>query len=405
MPRTRIISQTKALYVSPTGLLPSSYGGVNSGSGLSPSQLNRIDTFSFDIDIAGARTDVREFGQLSRIAAVRLSELTPKVTFGYYLMDGRQEHDLGLNIRGITGATLTSQFLSGIMTEDTFKKEKNLYLLTVQEGVDAFESGTFTGNRNQHSVIGFGNSTLTSYKASFQVGEIPRADIEMECGNIVFFTGQSSGLKNPAINRTNGGTVDTGLFILDAPSTGTSAVDVLKPGDVTINFSNTQTVVGGSNWSGIHIQSADIDVPLSRTPIERLGDELPFAKPLDFPLNVTCSISALVTDFVSGSLQHVLTGCAFGGGTDITISASNRCNNSSNTIKYIFKNAVLDSQNFSIGLEDNETVDLTFSAQIGGITTTSAGLFMTGSHSIPATNGGENVSFISGVVAAANQPI
>jgi hypothetical protein len=407
MARTRIISQTKALYISPTGLLPSSYGGANTNSGIFPSQLNRIDTFSFDIDIAGARTDVREFGQLSRIAAVRLSELSPKVTFGYYLMDGKQEYDLGLNIRGIdVTAGATGQFLSGIMTESSLKKEKNLYLLTVQEGVDAFEPNTFSGNRTQHSVIGFGNATLNSYKASFKVGEIPRADIEMECGNIVFYTGQSSGLKNPAIDRTSAGTIDTGVFSLLAPNTGVSLIDVLKPGDVTINFTNTQTVAGGSNWSGIHIQSVDIDVPLKRTPIERLGAELPFAKPLDFPINVTCSVSALVTDFTSGSLQHILTGCAFGGGTDISINVQNRCEGK-DTLKYIFKNAVLDSQNFSIGLEDNEKVDLTFSAQIGGVTTTTAGLFMTGSYAPPAitVNSGENVSFFTGVVSYATQPI
>jgi hypothetical protein len=359
-------------------------------------------------DSEQTRTIFKKYNQLkpfivdvsiSEISGKIIAELNKKFSSADYIFIKDSEYVCRPSVKKCTINKMIQRRL------ETLKKEKNLYLLTVQEGVDAFEPTTFSGNRTQHSVIGFGNSTLTSYKASFQVGEIPRADIEMECGNIVFFTGQSSGLKNPAINRVSGGTADTGLFILSAPSTGTSIVDVLKAGDVTINFTNTQTVVGGSNWSGIHIQSADIDVPLSRTPIERLGDELPFAKPLDFPLNVTCSISALVTDFTTGALQHVLTGCAFGGGTDITISASNRCNNSLDTIKYIFKNAVLDSQNFSIGLEDNETVDLTFSAQIGGITTTSAGLFMTGSHSIPATNGGENVSFITGVVAAANQPI
>ena len=410
MPRTRIISQTKALYVSPTGLLPTTYGySTNIGaSGMYPTQLNRIDTFSFDMDIAGARTDVREFGQLARIAAVRLAELTPKVTFGYYLMDGSQEFNLGLNTQGITGANFpTSQFLSGMMTESDLKKEKNLYLLTVQEGVDAFEATTFSGNRTQHTVIGFGNSTLNSYKVSFAVGEIPRADIEMECGNIVFYTGQSSGLKNPAIDRSTARTVDTGLFILDAPSTGLSSVDVLKAGDVTINFTNTQTVAGGSSWSGIHIQSIDIDVPLNRTPIERIGDELPFAKPLDFPINVTCSISALVTDFVSGSLQHILTGCAFGGGTDISLKVLNRCENSP-VFNYILKNAVLDSQNFSIGLEDNEKVDLTFSAQIGGITTTSAGFFASGSYvatGLTAGSHSEKPKFTTGTVIYASQPI
>ncbi len=406
MARTRIISQTKALYVSPTGLLPSFYNSTNmiTGglSGVSPTQLNRIDTFSFDIDIAGARTDVREFGQLSRIAAVRIGELSPKVSFGYYLMDGRQEFDLGFNIKGITGTSSTSgQFISGFMTEDKFKQEKNLYLLTVQEGVDAFESTAFSGNRTSHTVIGFGNSTLSSYKADFKVGELPRVDVEADCGNIIFYTGQSSGLRNPSIDRTSAAMADSGLFVLEAPSTGASTVDVLKPGDLTINFSNTQTTIGGVNWSGIHIQSATIDVPLARTPIQRLGAELPFARPLEFPINVTCSINAIVTDFASGSLTSILTGCAFGGGTDITIALNDRCTNSE-SIKYILKNAVLDSQNFSIGLEDNETVDLTFSAQIGGATTTGAGLFMSGAYN-PATINSESPKFISGVAKYANQ--
>jgi hypothetical protein len=410
MPRTRIISQSKALYVSPTGCLPSSYyTSNNSGaSGMFPTQLNRIDTFSFDVDIAGARTDVREFGQLARIAAVRLKELTPKVTFGYYLMDGNQEFNLGLNTLGISGANVaSSQFISGIMTEDGLKKEKNLYLLTVAEGIDAFESGTFVTNRTTHSVIGFGNATLNSYKASFKVGEIPRADVEMECGNIIFYTGQSSGLKNPAINRTTAAQVDTGLFVLPAPSTGSSVVDVLRAGDMSINFSNSSFSIGGVDLSGISIQSLDIDVPLSRTPIEKLGDELPFAKPLDFPINVTCSISAFVTDFASGSLQRVLTGCVFGGGTDISISVLNRCANAE-TLKYKMVGAVLDSQNFSMGLEDNETVDLTFSAQIGGATSASAGIFMSGSYGgstgTAMGSSSEKPTFISGTTSYANNP-
>ena len=47
--------------------------------------------------------------------------------------------------------------------------------------------------------------------------------------------------------------------------------------------------------------------------------------------------------------------------------------------KFVLKNAQLDSQAFSQGLDDNETVDLTFSAQIGGPNTTNQGLFYSGS--------------------------
>ena len=70
-------------------------------------------------------------------------------------------------------------------------------------------------------------------------------------------------------------------------------------------------------------------------------------------------------------------------------------------VKYQLKNAVLDNQSFSQGLDDNETVDLTFSAQIGGASTTDQGLFFfpdTGL-SVPAFG-----SLPSGVPAAA-QPI
>lgn len=380
MARTRIISQSKALYASPTGLLATKYGYAANTGALAPQQLHRIDTFSFDVDLAGGRQDIREFGQLARIGTVRVGEITPTVSFGYYLGDGANEHNLGLNTRGVTGSNVTSQIISGILTENDIKNEKNLYLLTVAEGVDAFDSTAYTAAaRSGHDVVGFGNATLSSYSINLAVGEIPRADVEMECGNIRFYDSTSSGADcvNPALVRATAATADTGIFALTAPSTGVGSVDVLRPGDVTINFTNNSAGIGGVLLSGIHIQSAAIEVPLSRTSIERLGSQLPFAKPIEFPINVTCSVNGLVNEFGSGSLQAILTGCAGESNNDITITVKDRCQ-SGEKLKYVFKNAVLDSQNFSIGLDDNETVDLTFSAQIAGANTTSAGVFMSG---------------------------
>ena len=290
MSRTRIISQSKAVYASPTGVIAT------------PAQLHRVDTFSFDVDLAGARQDVREFGQLARIATVRASELTPTLSFGYYLTDGENEGHLGLNIKGITGSSYgaQSQFISGILTENADKKEKNIYVVTVPEGIDAFDTGNFASQKALHNVVGFGNASLTSYSANFAVGEIPRADIEMECGNIRFYTGASSGI-NPAISRTDGTTL-AGNFVLPAPSTGDSAVDVLKAGDVQVSFETASLALGGVNFSNIHIQSASIDVPLARQSIEKLGNELPYAKPLEFPINVTCSINAILPNYCGRGL-------------------------------------------------------------------------------------------------------
>lgn len=355
MARTRIISQSKALFVSPTGDVAT------------PTQLHRVDTVSFDVDLAGNRQDIREFGQLARIGTVRIGEITPTVTFGYYLGDGKNESSLGFNTDG------TTQLISDILSEDIDNREKNLYLLTVEEGADAF---TTYGSTSGHDTVGFGNGVLSSYSLNLAVGEIPRADLEMECGNIRFYPAASSG-PNPAINRQDGTSL-AGTFTLPQATTGDSSVDVLRPGDVVVSFANSSTSIGGVDLSSIKLQSASIEVPLSRTSLEALGNKLPYAKPLEFPINVTCALNGFVSDFTAGSLQAILTGCAAESNNEITISIKDRCG-ISDRIRYTFKGAVLDSQNFSIGLDDNETVDLTFSAQIAGATTTGVGVFCSGS--------------------------
>ena len=373
MARTRVISQSKAVYVSPTG--------ISGASNFAPTQLRRVDSLSFDIDYAGSRQDVREFGKLARIATVRASEITPTLSLGYYLTDGENEKKLGLNVQGLNGnpasvSSLTgiSQFISGILAEDAVEKEKNIYVVTVAEGKDAF-STNFTGERSQHTTIAFGNATPTSYTANFAVGEIPRADVELECGNIVFLSG-STGV-NPAVNRQTAAPL-AGGFALPNPSTGDRSVDVLKHGDVTLMFSRDGLGVGGVKFNNVHAQSASIEVPLSRESIERLGSQLPYAKPLEFPINATMSVNAIVDEYNSGSLQTILTGCAGLVGTDIALVVKNRCDQD-NELIFLMKDAKLDSQNFSLDLEGNEPVDLTFSAQIGGKDTLDAGVFCSGS--------------------------
>ena len=174
--RTRVISQSKAVFVGPTGIV------ADAASGYIPDQLHRIDTFSFDIDIAGARQDIREFGQLSRIDTLTMSELNPSLSFGYYLTDGENEARLGFNDDGIVDGAPTgvlSQFVSGILTEDADKKVKNIYVLTAKEGNDAFNSGELikVANRALCDAVSFGNVTINNYSASFAVGDIPRVDI------------------------------------------------------------------------------------------------------------------------------------------------------------------------------------------------------------------------------------
>ena len=116
--RTRVISQSKAVYVAPTGwTTPSSKNTVEAA------QLHGVDTFSFEMDLAGSRQDVREFGQLARIGTVRMSEINPTLSFGYYLQDGANEKGLGFT------AGDGAQCINSMLTEDATKKESNISMV------------------------------------------------------------------------------------------------------------------------------------------------------------------------------------------------------------------------------------------------------------------------------------
>jgi len=382
--RTRVISQNKAVYVAPTGW--DSHTDLTPVTGMSQidaHHLHRVDTFSFEMDLAGARQDVREFGQLARIGTVNLTEINPTLSFGYFLGDGENELALGFQ-KSVTGvlatannALRTGQMCSGQLKEDPILKERNVFLLTVEEGEDSFtlNDAKMKSEKDKHDVVGFGNCFVSSYSANFSVGEIPRADIEMQASNVVFYTGVNSGLINPSLNL-EGQRTDSGITRLPPPSSDVANLPlVLRPQDVTVSFADTSdgvSEVGGPSFSALPIQSASIELPLAREVIEALGNELAYAKLLEFPIDVTMNVSSLTRNFASGALEYALTGTAENNKTDITLDIKEEGNPK---LKYLLKGAVLDNQSFSQGLDDNETVDLTFSAQIGGASTTDQGLF------------------------------
>ena len=151
---------------------------------------------------------------------------------------------------------------------------------------------------------------------------------------------------------------------------------VLRPDDVSVSFSSADFDIGGTNFNDIHAQSVSIEAPLARDSIDALGAERAVARPLAFPIDVTMSVSALLKQFNDGALDLILTGTADENQTNITVNITDQTQVGAN--KWILQNCVLDSQNFSLGLDDNESVDLTFSAQIGGAKSTTDGLFMSG---------------------------
>lgn len=385
MARIRKISASKAVYVTKTGVL------VNVNSGIEATQLHRINNFTFDVDIAGSRQDIREFGQLARIGSLINSDLTPTCSFDYYLTDGENEAHLGFEVKNsITGDAPRVQAVSGFLTEDPRFKERNIFVATVGEGNDAFDSDSWVSS-GDIDVVGFGNAFITEYSVNLSVGEIPSATVSFDCGNVQFYTGAYSGLANPSIQPSNGSRADAGTLKLPVPDTGNSNVDVLRDGQITIDLeANTALGIGGVDLATLHPQSVTISVPLAREALNELGSPLPYARVLTFPIETTVAISAITANQKQGSVAALLTGCAGQEKRDIKITLRDRCDNTTSRLVYILKDAILDSQNFSQDLDGNETVDLQFSAQIGGANTQAAGIFMSGSY--PSTTTAGNVT-------------
>jgi hypothetical protein len=389
--RTRVISQNKAVYVTPTDW-HLFQNGANEGLDrdmISGHQLHRIDTFSFEIDLAGSRQDVREFGQLARTSTTRLSEIDPTLSFGYYLGNGENELALGFNN---SSGSSDFQMIKDILIEEAGQKERNVFVVASKEGVDAFSTEAIwdtNGDAGYHDTVGFGNCFINSYSVNLSVGEIPRVDVEMQASNVVFWTGQQSGLFNPSIDL-QGQRTHSGIVTLPTPDTGAIGHQVLRPNDVVVSFIDDQIStgnaagVGGVNFSKMPIQSCSIDVPLSREVIDKLGAERAYAKPLEFPIDVTMSMSSLVNEFTTGAIEYAINGTAGNNKTNVVVELKDGANVRN---KFVLSGAVLDSQSFSQGLDDNETVDLTFSAQIGGATTDDQGLFFTAATGAAGING------------------
>lgn len=394
--RNRVIYQSAAIF-------SSTITGANGDSTIPSSEvfpLQRVTDVSFGGEVT--RTDINVFGQLASISREIIEEPTVSLDFSYYLADGWNESGcLGLNVGD--GSNLISNILDG-------GDERNYYILTVPEGQDA--DGT-TSDAGTNGMVGIGNAFMSNYSVNISVGDIPNASVSFEAANLNFSTGswydnaggdvaagEKDGFRNPALDRaaTNPSTAQyTGLVSLptfntyeedssinDAWNSQKLEVSVLRPGDVTVTF-DTNSISGGgvvlpgmdvaSTRQAAHVQSVTIDVPLSRTPLNKLGNPFAFSRELEVPINVTVNVTANVGDVTTGSLVDLV--CADGAGRDIIIDMKSRCGGLTN-MYYEIKSCKLDSQSMSLNVGDSQTVDLTFTAQVGGVNDSSNGVFLSG---------------------------
>ena len=430
MARNRVIYQSQALFIAPssTGVQVSGTTGPNVGSNptISPAntgelgsgisllkKLDRIQSCNFNFSIN--RQDINEFGKLARIDSIVMETPTVGLDFSYYVTDGYNERLMGFNITGFKadGSTFIdtnlangAQSISGLLSD---LQGNNYYILTVDEGEDVV-GGTLTPSS---TIVGIGNGFISEYSFEAAVGSIPTASVTVEAfniksdasenvtsiigtpglgdagGNFVCITGNSPAIdlfSSPATKLTSvrqAYKIDysrayTGAIGNDAGvnfvgfTTGASTVSALRPGDIVLTLPSSK---GLTNISTAHIQSFSFTLPLTRTVLQRLGNTFGFARVIDVPINMDLTLSATVAELRDENLFDILA-------TPVqqTFSIFLRDSASNRKIGYTIKGAILQSETYSESIGDNQTVDLTYTVQVGGANDTTAGLFMSGSY-------------------------
>ena len=438
MSRNRVIYQSKALFIAPnsTGVQlwasgaataaaaknqPESTSATASLSGYNGTGLlykqDRVQNCNFNFTIN--RQDVNEFGKLARIGTIVNEPPTVTLDYSYYITDGLNERLMGFNFGGTFPAGTLGLYKNGAPAWDTamvsgagaisgFLSEtqgQNYYILTVDEGEDVV-GASVGGAGSTDSVIAIGNGFVTNYQFTASVGDVPTASVTVEGFNIKSDVGSStagvgySG-SSPAIyngSATAPATRITGYNkyykinaaqIGTAAGTGTATVTALRPGDIVLTVPNASaasedTFVNVENigTSAINIQSFGFSVPLARTTLSRLGALFGYNRVVNVPLNMDLTINALVNELApSKDLFDVLCGSQTNKQFTITLNQCNQDGQPTDAkLAYNFRGAILTSENHTQDIGGNETVDLTYSIQIGGANDSSNGLFMSGSY-------------------------
>ena len=388
MSRNRVIYQSEALYAGPspaTGFqfLDGASSKIANASGTTAvNQLQRVQNINYSFNIN--RQDVNQFGELAAIDRVILDSPTVSLDFSYLLANFGNEKVLGFS--PLDG---TLSCMSGILNK--ISDSRNYYVKTVSEGQDAIGEAR---NANDE-VIAIGNGFLTSYSTDGSIGGLPSVSCNVEALNMAFEagTGAFGGFETPAVNPENGSRLTSKYRLPAATSdhgTGTMNISVLRPGDITMTFrqrsaedegseadaTNPYTSIGASiGATDAKLQSYSFSFDLSREPIQKLGSRYAFSREISFPVSVSCSVDALVSDITTGTLSSVInTDSAY----DITVELKEPSDTSTVVSMYKLKNAKLDGQSFSTSIGDNKSVSLEFSAQIGGPGQSTLGFFMSG---------------------------
>ena len=375
-------------------------------------QLNRVQNANYSFSFN--RQDVNQFGQLHRIDSVAIDPPTVSLDFSYYINNGANEKLIGFNINDYASLVDKSggNFINMKEQEDDFEG-KNFFILTSPQGEDSVKNDAWDTDGNYsddtgHSVIALGNGYVTNYSVEASVGAMPTASVTVEGLNLK----SDSGFHNksiPAVDNGRGTPIEGTKFTLPAPVSGvlddgqadsvlgdanplTGEADgfsCLRPGDIEMHLGTdgraglmntlpSSTPPTDHTDLGCHVQSFSIELPMSRTPLQRLGTPYAYTRPIDLPLTVNINVTAIVADLKSGNVADHLFNYE---NHDLHFILREPQVDGRGPIAMAFfaRGAQLESESFSSSIGDNKSVDLTFTCQVGGEEDNTRGLMIAGS--------------------------
>jgi hypothetical protein len=356
MATNRFIYNNESLWAGPNNAT-----GLMTGAGRDINQLHRIQTLNRSYSFT--RTSINQIDQLAALS----TEITepPAITldFSAYVIGVRNASGVGLTVN--QGVNCISGILAGT-TDD-----RNYFIAKSLQGLD--EQGN--ANNALRTCLGFGNGFLSSYGIQAAVGGLATETFTVEASNLQGYTGVVS-QPSPAINPTGGFQVSGPLFTLPAATTGLAgAPTAIRYGDITLDISNVNSIT--LDETDLKAQSFNINVPLARDSINKLGSLFPYFKSVQVPVTVTMSVEAIVGDAGTGSLINFL--CQ-DNPFDITATLYRpSCPGQTRTVavEYQLRGAKITNQSESMSIGPNQTVTLEMEAQLGGAND-SKGLFISG---------------------------
>jgi hypothetical protein len=356
-------------------------------------QVHRVQSANYSFTIN--RTDVNTFGQLARIDAIALEPPTVNLDFTYFPTDGFNERNLGFYLVGEgegvgMGKTISNSATNHLKSDGA---GRNFFIVTTPESTDAFNTLEKIETR---SVIGLGNGFLSDYTLEASVGSIPTASATIELYNAKSDIG-TTGVEIPGVDLQKGVPASGINFSLGhpeglrgddqgaSPNTGVfgyAALSALRPGDITLELPEGLSMFSRIHGDGaIHIQNFSLSLPLSRSPIDKLGTRFAFSRVVDLPVVATMSVSALLSEVGTGNLALILDDCKEHD-VKITMKGNKSCVVGDNFDAMVidFKGARIDSESISSDIGSNKSVDFTFTTQIGGPEDLLHGVFISGAN-------------------------